>query len=399
MSYENPALIAPVDNKGFLNAVDKAANSLKQTGQDLVDNKKKKDVKEAQNNKFLIKLSNDKEANAAVFNEGLTGVTSEMADYMKEEYTSMSNRAFEIQKEQQINGNTDPALAKELAQINLDMTNINGLSEDIIGTMSVLPELIANRDQVGKTLFIREDEEGKTGRNEAIIYGFGGVKDYKRGMRKVDGKTVAYVVTPEGEEYEFDPLTFKSLVSDLTMEHENAAVAQYEAVAETIFEGNTTDFQVGMIDNTIKENKIVDGRISNNEIQQLNVAKIERAKDLAFDTSRVDLQTAKGFKQAFDQTLTDLNFSSEMKEDWYALDGDEKKQNDMLKTQTDKLFYQSTNVEAIDTGSKNQFGDIIYSYQRTLPGASRNATATEKAAYKAQLEQEASARMDLIINK
>ena len=54
MSYRNPALIAPVDNKGFLNAIDKAANSLKQTGQDLVDNKKKEDVKEAQNNKFLI---------------------------------------------------------------------------------------------------------------------------------------------------------------------------------------------------------------------------------------------------------------------------------------------------------------------------------------------------------
>ena len=103
MSYKNPALIAPVDNKGFLNAIDKAANSLKQTGQDLVDNKKKEEGKEAQNNKFLIKLSNDKEANAAVFNEGLTGITSEMADYMKEEYAAMSSRAFEIQKEQQIN--------------------------------------------------------------------------------------------------------------------------------------------------------------------------------------------------------------------------------------------------------------------------------------------------------
>jgi hypothetical protein len=244
MSYKNPALIAPVDNKGFLNAIDKAANSLKQTGQDLVDNKKKEEGKEAQNNKFLIKLSNDKEANAAVFNEGLTGITSEMADYMKEEYAGMSSRAFEIQKEQQINGNADPALSKELAQINLDMTNINGLSEDIFGTMSVLPELIANRDQVGKTLFIREDEEGSAGRNEAIIYGFGGVKDYKRGMRKVDGKTMAYVITPEGKEYNFDPLTFKSLVSDLTMEHENTAVAAYDSVAETIFKGKYTDFQI-----------------------------------------------------------------------------------------------------------------------------------------------------------
>ena len=45
MSYRNPALIAPVDNKGFLNAIDKAANSLKQTGQDLVDNKKKEEKK------------------------------------------------------------------------------------------------------------------------------------------------------------------------------------------------------------------------------------------------------------------------------------------------------------------------------------------------------------------
>ena len=374
MSYKNPALIAPVDNKGFLNAIDKAANSLKQTGQDLVDNKKKEEGKEAQNNKFLIKLSNDKEANAAVFNEGLTGITSEMADYMKEEYAGMSSRAFEIQKEQQINGNADPALSKELAQINLDMTNINGLSEDIFGTMSVLPELIANRDQVGKTLFIREDEEGSAGRNEAIIYGFGGVKDYKRGMRKVDGKTMAYVITPEGKEYNFDPLTFKSLVSDLTMEHENTAVAAYDSVAETIFKGKSTDFQIGMVLNTKPDNQIVDGRISNNQIQELDTAKIERAKDLYFDDARVALQTATGFKQSFNQSLIDLNINPK---DWKALNGDEKEEEVMLKKATDELFYGGTGVEAIDTGAKDDFGNPIYSYQRVLPGTPRKANPQE----------------------
>ena len=374
MSYKNPALIAPVDNKGFLNAIDKAANSLKQTGQDLVDNKKKEEGKEAQNNKFLIKLSNDKEANAAVFNEGLTGITSEMADYMKEEYAGMSSRAFEIQKEQQINGNADPALSKELAQINLDMTNINGLSEDIFGTMSVLPELIANRDQVGKTLFIREDEEGSAGRNEAIIYGFGGVKDYKRGMRKVDGKTMAYVITPEGKEYNFDPLTFKSLVSDLTMEHENTAVAAYDSVAETIFKGKSTDFQIGMVLDTKLDNQIVDGRISNNQIQELDTAKIERAKDLYFDDARVALQTATGFKQSFNQSLIDLNINPK---DWKALNGDEKEEEVMLKKATDELFYGGTGVEAIDTGAKDDFGNPIYSYQRVLPGDSRKANTQE----------------------
>ena len=374
MSYKNPALIAPVDNKGFLNAIDKAANSLKQTGQDLVDNKKKEEGKEAQNNKFLIKLSNDKEANAAVFNEGLTGITSEMADYMKEEYAGMSSRAFEIQKEQQINGNADPALSKELAQINLDMTNINGLSEDIFGTMSVLPELIANRDQVGKTLFIREDEEGSAGRNEAIIYGFGGVKDYKRGMRKVDGKTMAYVITPGGKEYNFDPLTFKSLVSDLTMEHENTAVAAYDSVAETIFKGKSTDFQIGMVLDTKLDNQIVDGRISNNQIQELDTAKIERAKDLYFDDARVALQTATGFKQSFNQSLIDLNINPK---DWKALNGDEKEEEVMLKKATDELFYGGTGVEAIDTGAKDDFGNPIYSYQRVLPGDSRKANTQE----------------------
>jgi hypothetical protein len=374
MSYKNPALIAPVDNKGFLNAIDKAANSLKQTGQDLVDNKKKEEGKEAQNNKFLIKLSNDKEANAAVFNEGLTGITSEMADYMKEEYAGMSSRAFEIQKEQQINGNADPALSKELAQINLDMTNINGLSEDIFGTMSVLPELIANRDQVGKTLFIREDEEGSAGRNEAIIYGFGGVKDYKRGMRKVDGKTMAYVITPEGKEYNFDPLTFKSLVSDLTMEHENTAVAAYDSVAETIFKGKSTDFQIGMVLNTRPDNQIVDGRISNNQIQELDTAKIERAKDLYFDDARVALQTATGFKQSFNQSLIDLNINPK---DWKALNGDERKEEVMLKKATDELFYGGTGVEAIDTGVEDDFGNPTYIYQRVLPGTPRKANPQE----------------------
>ena len=395
MSYRNPALITPASNQVFLDSINDASKSLKRTGEKIVEKKEKAKVKEAQNDKFLIELSNKKEANAATFGNSLVDMTDEMSGYMTKEFSGLNDRAFEILKEQQINGNTDPALSKELAQINLDMKNINGLSEDIFGVTSVLQEMIANRDQVGKTLFIKEDEEGSIGRNEAIIYGFGGVEDYKRGMKKnEDGKTMAYVVTPEGKEYMFDPLTFKSLVSDLTMEHVNAAGAQYKAVAETIFKPKSTDFQVGMILNTKTDNEIIDGRISNNQIQELDTAKIERAKDLAFDTSRVALQTAKGFKQSFEQNLIDLNFSPKMKEEWYALDGDEKKQNAMLKMQTDKLFYQSTKVESIDTGMKNNFGDIIYSYQRTLTGDTRNATPTEKAAYKDQLEQEAAERMD-----
>ena len=184
MSYRNPALIAPVDNKGFLDAFGQASSSVKEMVKDRKEKKEKEKVKEAQNDKFLIELSNKKEANAATFDASLVDMTDEMSGYMTEEFSGLNDRAFEILKEQQVNGNTDPALSKELAQINLDMKNINGLSEDILGVTSVLPEMIANRDQVGKTLFIKEDEEGSTGRNEAIIYGFGGVKDYKRGMKK-----------------------------------------------------------------------------------------------------------------------------------------------------------------------------------------------------------------------
>ena len=314
-------------------------------------------------------------------------MTDEMSGYMTEEFSGLNDRAFEILKEQQVNGNTDPALSKELAQINLDMKNINGLSEDILGVTSVLPEMIANRDQVGKTLFIKEDEEGSIGRNEAIIYGFGGVKDYKRGMKKnEDGKTMAYVVTPEGKEYMFDPLTFKSLVSDLTMEHVNAAGAQYDAVAETIFKPKSTDFQAGMVLNTRSDNEIIDGRISNNQIQELDKAKIDRAKDLAFDTDRVALQTAKGFKQSVEQTLIDLRIDLKA---WNDADGDEKEQNRLIKAASDKLFYAGIpGLEAIETYDEK--GNVIpggTTYERVIPGTSRTATATEKAAEKVRENQ------------
>lgn len=389
MSYRNPALIAPVDNKGFLDAFGQASSSVKEM---VKDREAKQKVKEAQNNKFLVELSNKKEANAATFNASILDMTDEMSGYMTEEFSGLNDRAFEILKEQQINGNIDPALSKELAQINLDMKNINSLSEDIIGVTSVLPEMIANRDQVGKTLFIKEDEEGSTGRNEAIIYGFGGVKDYKRGMKKVDGKTMAYVITPDSKEYVFDPLTFKSLVSDLTMEHVNAAGAQYDAVAETIFKPKSTDFQAGMVLNTRTDNEIIDGRISNNQIQELDKAKIDRAKDLAFDTSRVALQTAKGFKQSVKQTLIDLRIDLKA---WNDADGDEKEQNRLIKAASDELFYAGIpGLEAIETYDEK--GNVIpggTTYERVITGVTRNATATEKAAYKDQLEQEAAERM------
>ena len=387
MSYRNPALITPASNQVFLDSINDASASLKRTGEKIVEKKEKAKVKEAQNDKFLIELSNKKEANAATFGSSLVDMTDEMSGYMTEEFSGLNDRAFEILKEQQVNGNTDPALSKELAQINLDMKNINGLSEDIFGVTSVLPEMIANRDQVGKTLFIKEDEEGSIGRNEAIIYGFGGVEDYKRGMKKnEDGKTMAYVVTPEGKEYMFDPLTFKSLVSDLTMEHVNAAGAQYDAVAETIFKSKSTDFQAGMVLNTRTDNEIIDGRISNNQVQELDKAKIDRAKDLAFDTDRVALQTAKGFKQSVEQTLIDLRIDLKA---WNDADGDEKEQNRLIKAASDKLFYAGIpGLEAIETYDEK--GNVIpggTTYERVIPGTPRNANATEKAAEKVRENQ------------
>ena len=387
MSYRNPALITPASNQVFLDSINDASKSLKRTGEKIVEKKEKAKVKEAQNDKFLIELSNKKEANAATFDASLVDMTDEMSGYMTEEFSGLNDRAFEILKEQQVNGNTDPALSKELAQINLDMKNINGLSEDIFGVTSVLQEMIANRDQVGKTLFIKEDEEGSIGRNEAIIYGFGGVEDYKRGMKKnEDGKTMAYVVTPEGKEYMFDPLTFKSLVSDLTMEHVNAAGAQYDAVAETIFKSKSTDFQAGMVLNTRTDNEIIDGRISNNQVQELDKAKIDRAKDLAFDTDRVALQTAKGFKQSVEQTLIDLRIDLKA---WNDADGDEKEQNRLIKAASDKLFYAGIpGLEAIETYDEK--GNVIpggTTYERVIPGTPRNANATEKAAEKVRENQ------------
>ena len=387
MSYRNPALITPASNQVFLDSINDASASIKRTGEKIVEKKEKAKVKEAQNDKFLIELSNKKEANAATFGNSLVDMTDEMSGYMTKEFSGLNDRAFEILKEQQVNGNTDPALSKELAQINLDMKNINGLSEDIFGVTSVLPEMIANRDQVGKTLFIKEDEEGSIGRNEAIIYGFGGVEDYKRGMKKnEDGKTMAYVVTPEGKEYMFDPLTFKSLVSDLTMEHVNAAGAQYDAVAETIFKSKSTDFQAGMVLNTRTDNEIIDGRISNNQVQELDKAKIDRAKDLAFDTDRVALQTAKGFKQSVEQTLIDLRIDLKA---WNDADGDEKEQNRLIKAASDKLFYAGIpGLEAIETYDEK--GNVIpggTTYERVIRGAPRNITATEKAAEKVRENQ------------
>ena len=375
MSYRNPALITPASNQVFLDSINNASSSLKKEVEKRQEKKEKGKVKQAQNDRFLIELSNKQEANAATFNAGLENMTTGVADYMREEFGGLNIRASEILKEQKINLNTDPALSKELAQINLDMKSINGMAEDMFGVASVLPEMIANRDQVGKTLFIKEDEEGSIGRNEAIIYGYGGVEGYERGLRKNDkGKTVAYVVDPDGKNYEFSPLEFKSLVSDLTMEHVNTAVAAYDSVSETIFKGNSTDFQTGMVDDTIDDNEIVDGRISNNQIQQLNTAKIERAKDLYFDDARVALQTATGFKQSFNQSLIDLNIDPK---DWKDLNGNEKEEEKMIKGATDKLFYGGTGVEAIDTGVEDKFGNPTYSYQRVLPGTPRKANTEE----------------------
>ena len=160
MSYRNPALITPASNQVFLDSINNASSSLKKEVEKRQEKKEKGKVKQAQNDRFLIELSNKQEANAATFNAGLENMTTGVADYMREEFGGLNIRASEILKEQKINLNTDPALSKELAQINLDMKNINGMAEDMFGVASVLPEMIANRDQVGKTLFIKEDEEG-----------------------------------------------------------------------------------------------------------------------------------------------------------------------------------------------------------------------------------------------
>ncbi len=136
MSYRNPQIIqdrsGEILAKGFSQAAGSIAQGITTLGIQRRKEREKRELEDKQFNKDLIALSNEKAKNAAIFNKGLKGVSESMRQEMLKANEDALQKIYEIKKAQ-LSGDSDPALADELARQQMKITGYNEMVEAGIG--------------------------------------------------------------------------------------------------------------------------------------------------------------------------------------------------------------------------------------------------------------------------
>lgn len=313
MSYRNPQIIqdrsGEILAKGFSQAAESIAQGITTLGVQRRKEREKRELEDKQFNKDLIALSNEKAKNAAIFNKGLKGVSESMRQEMLKANEDALQKIYEI-KRAQLSGNSDPALADELAREQMKITGYNEMVEAGIGATTGLNEAVDNYEECGRTIFLANGKDGTKDESRTLFFAWGGAEGYEKGFRYEDGDMVAYArkIGEGNKEYVIPRSEFSERMLNLTKQMDNVEVNASERVAQGFFqdEGKGKDLLT-----TIK----VDNKV---EFEINEAGEKRRVEKQYFDTEFIDTQKLKSF--------------NEIKADLDSVDGDSQQQQFYLDT-------------------------------------------------------------------
>ena len=319
MSYRNPLII---DDKSDIAGAQDITN-VGNTFASIINTKnerarlakEKKDKEDALISKQVINMANKKAEGDAQFVAGLTDLGSTIQSSLGAEYEKLSQSNFEL-RQLQLAGDGDPEISKQIGQNMQKMLEARTLGEQMIATTGELGELIDNYEAINKTIFLQDMEDPNTGEvngnlSKAIIFGFGGKKDYTASMVNVDGELRAQVITPEGVKYSIPAKQFKDITENLTLEKiNNAAEAQMQ------FTNNELKDKKGNINQSLINDKTSYNRIGSDGIQRigtrnlLDLTAVKTARSNATMDTKALLTSVEGNTQLRNLYLADLKIDS-----------------------------------------------------------------------------------------
>ena len=347
MSYRNPKIID--DKSGLIvpQAIEKATATLGKgiVAYGLEEKKRAAEQKKIddKNNQTFITLANAHAKNSAIFDAGLTGMSTSMRSALITRNERILDRINEIQIQQQINDNADPGLSKELGELQMQITEGTNLGKTMIATAGMLSEQIKDPAAFKEgRRFFTVGEDGTTDESEAIVRGFGGDPGYKASTIEKNGILYAKVVNPNGKVFEIPAKEFESKTQDLIINKDkDASVEEINLIKSELYNGK--DIKGGLIEQSIDyAGEIRNGRVYTGSRKILNKDRIDAARQQASDNSLAFIESMAGNNQVQGLYLKDLKIS---KETWQDPSTTDEQKREIMKTASDKLFNLTSGIK------------------------------------------------------
>ena len=347
MSYRNPKIID--DKSGLIvpQAIEKATATLGKgiVAYGLEEKKRAAEQKKIddKNNQTFITLANAHAKNSAIFDAGLTGMSTSMRSALITRNERILDRINEIQIQQQINDNADHRLSKELGELQMQITEGTNLGKTMIATAGMLSEQIKDPAAFKEgRRFFTVGKDGTTDESEAIVRGFGGDPGYKASTIEKNGILYARVAHPNGKVFEIPAKEFESKTQDLIINKDkDASVEEINLIKSELYNGK--EIKGGLIEQSIDYAvEIRNGRIYTGSRKILNKDRVDAAKQQASDNSLAFIESMAGNNQVQGLYLRDLKISKEI---WQDPSTTDEQKREIMKTASNKLFDLTSGVK------------------------------------------------------
>ena len=364
MSYRQPQIIQDKSGMIIPQALAQASGAVAKGIQTFgVEEKKRKaeeKKKAEQDNRQLIAIGNAHAKDSAIFNAGLKDMSESMRNTLITRNERSLNRIDEIKRAQIINGNSSPALSKELGGLQQNILEGNSLAKTMIATSGNLDTLLKEYEKMGKTMFYRNGEDGTNERSRAIVLGFGGAPGYDAAMIEEGGKLYAQVTDKQSKKvFKIEASQFQSIADDLIV---NAV--DIEGQMSTINSQGTFNKDGSLATSlTVAAGKesALSSRMDGNKTKvfyrdtTLNQLAVAAVKNKSFENALATIESSADDSQLEQITLGKIGISGGKYETYKNL-GSREEKNAMIKESSNEFFDKQLSQKGII----NEDGNYIY---------------------------------------
>jgi len=363
MSYRNPKIID--DKSGLIvsQAIDKATATL---GQGIVafgaEEKRREEVRKKEQerrDKIYIGLANDMAKDSTLFNEGISKGSTELRNTLIPRNEMLLKRINDIQIQQQINGNRDPELSKELSNLRIQISDGNNFAESFMETAALLTKTMEDPQAfvLGEKTFTMID--GSQDESETIFNAIGGNPNYTRSFTS----DLSVIVTNKttGQSFKNTREQFEAKAKNLYITKKtNTSVLQTKIMNDKIYnkDGSISHFLLdGQGGATMGQEPDGTGYVARYKTQPLNDAAVNNIKNALLDDTFAFVESFVS-KQEQGLYLKDIGITGENLKDYQNADSESRKR--LLKGSRDLIFNKNSGITQDIKGNyviKKQIGN------------------------------------------
>ena len=365
MSYRNPKIID--DKSGLIvpQAIEKATATL---GQGIVafgaEEKRREEVRKKEQerrDKIYIGLANDMAKDSTLFNKGISKGSTELRNTLIPRNEMLLKRINNIQVQQQINGNRDPELSKELSNLRIQISDGNNFAESYMETATLLTKTMEDPQAfvLGEKTFTMID--GSQDESETIFNAIGGNPNYTRSFTS----DLSVIVTNKttGQSFKNTREQFEAKAKNLYItKKNNTSVLQTKIMNDKIYnkDGSISPFLLeGQGDATVGQEPDGEGYVARYKTQILNDTAVDNIKTALLNDTFAYVESFVS-KQEQGLYLKDIGITGEQLEKYQ--NGDRGNRRDLIEGSRDLIFNKNSGITQDKKGNyviKKQIGNSI----------------------------------------